>query len=97
MLLIPLSGWAALSSLQGTTQFPNPLWLFGRDQFAPSGFVPRIAPAVAWDASTPLRYSTFIAIHRCLLLVGAVLLSVQIAAALRHHMLRRDATLARML
>ena len=97
LLLVPLAGWAALSSLMPTAQFPNPLWFFGHDGFAPGGWVPHIVPPVAWDAPTFWRYGTFITAHRWLLIGGAVLLSLHVLAALRHHFILRDATLRRML
>jgi cytochrome b561 len=97
LLLVPLSGWAALSSLQPTAQFPNPLWFFGRDGFGLDGWVPHIVPPVAWDAPTPWRYGTFISAHCWMLVAGAVLLFIRVAAALRHHLLLRDAILRRMI
>lgn len=97
LLLVPLSGWAAVSSLLPSAQFPNPLWVFGHDGFGPGGRVPHIVPPVAWDAPTPLRYATFGAAHRWLLIVGAALLLLHVAAALRHHFILRDDTLRRML
>lgn len=97
LLLIPLSGWAALSSFQGTAQFPNPLWFFGRDGFGPDGWIPRIVSPVAWNAPTFWRYGTFITAHRWLLVAGGLILLLHVAAALRHHFLLRDTTLLRML
>lgn len=97
LLLVPLSGWAAVSSLRPSAQFPNPLWVFGRDGFGPGGWMPHLVPPVAWDAATVWRYSTFGATHRWLLNAGAGLLLLHVAAALRHHFLLRDDTLRRMI
>ena len=97
LIVIPLSGWSALSSLADSPHFGSThLWLFGTDGFA-SGLVPRIATPVAWDAATPLRYGTFAALHRWLLVGGAVILTLHVTAALRHHFILRNATLRRML
>lgn len=97
LILVPLSGWAALSSLEATPQFPNHLWFFGMDGFGANGIIPHIVPAVPWDSPTLSRYGTYAAGHRCLLIAGAVLLALHIAAALRHHFLLHDETLLRMI
>lgn len=95
LALIPLSGWAALSSLADSAQFgPTVLWLFGTNAFA--GSFPRIVPAVAWDSDALLRYAVVAGAHRWLLYAGAAVLALHIAAALRHHFVLRDATLRRM-
>lgn len=97
MLLIPLTGWAAVSSLQASAHYPNPLWVFGIDGFGPGELVPHIVPPVPWDSPTPWRYATFGTAHRWLLIAGGALLALHVAAALRHHFYLRDQTLRRML
>ncbi len=97
LLLIPLTGWAAVSSLQASAQFPNPLWVFGIDGFGPGGLVPHIVPPVPWDSASPWRYATFATGHRWLLIAGGALLALHVAAALWHHFHLRDQTLRRML
>lgn len=96
LFLIPLSGWAALSSLADSQAYGNTyLWFFGTNGFAEGGLVPRIVPPVAFDADTIFRYQNFARAHRWLLLAGAILLTLHILAALRHHFILRDRVLSR--
>jgi cytochrome b561 len=95
LILIPLSGWAALSSLADSAAFGRTvLWFFGRNGF--DTVIPRIVPPLPWDSDHFLNFVLFARSHTWLLIFGAVLLTVHIAAALRHHILKRDATLHRM-
>lgn len=96
LLVVPLSGWAALSSLADSPSYGRTvLWFFGSNGF--DTVVPRIVPPVPWDSHALFRYSTFARSHRWLLIAGAALLALHVAAALRHHFLLKDDTLRRML
>jgi cytochrome b561 len=89
LLAIPLSGWAALSSLGDTKAYGHtPIWLFGWDG------VPHLIPQQ--PLSAPLGYSFFAHAHVWLLMTGGVLLTVHVCAALWHHFGRRDPILRRM-
>jgi cytochrome b561 len=96
MLVVPLSGWAALSALADSHAFGKTvLWFFGNNGF--DGFIPRIVSPVAWNSDHLLTYSLFAKLHVWLLITGALLLTLHIAAALRHHFVLRNGTLRRML
>jgi cytochrome b561 len=99
LILIPLSGWAALSSLADSIAFGHiQLWFFGTDGFGAQGLIPHIVtPRVYNDPTTWLNYMTLARSHRWLLIVGGILLTLHVAAALRHHFILRDRTLQRML
>ena len=98
LLLIPLSGWAALSSLADIPGFgPTQMWFFGHDGFGPGGLIPRLVPPVPYDSDEMLRYSLFGTAHRWMIYSGGVLLTLHIAAALRHHFLRKDNVLRAMI
>lgn len=98
LLLIPLSGWAALSSLADVPGFgPTQIWFFTHDGFGPDGMIPRLVPAVPYDSAELLRYSVFGTAHRWMIYIGGALLFIHIAAALRHHFMRRDDVLLAML
>lgn len=96
MLAIPLTGWAALSSLADSPGYGRTiLWLFGTNGF--DNIVPHIVPPVPWDGESPFRYSNFARAHRWLLIGGAGLLGLHVSAALAHHFFLKDPTLRRML
>ena len=96
LVLIPLSGWAMLSSLADSAAFGRTiLWIFGTNGF--DTFVPRIVRPVPWDSGELLNFVLFAQTHHWLLIAGAVLVALHVAAALRHHWVLRDATLRRML
>jgi cytochrome b561 len=90
LLLVPLSGWAALSALADSAQFgPTHLWFFGFDRL-----LPRIwAPLPFGD---PMGYRLLGAVHVWALWLGLALLALHVAAALWHHAVRRDGVLRRM-
>ena len=89
LILIPLSGWSALSVLGDTEQFGEThMWLFGWD------VMPTILPQRPLD--DPLGYGFVAAIHRYAIYTGGALLSLHVLAALWHHLLRRDGILLRM-
>jgi cytochrome b561 len=83
LIIMPLSGWAALSS------FASPLWLFNNDKLIPP--ILPVAPILA-----PLGYTTFARIHRAALLAGVALLSVHVLASLWRHWWLKDDVFRRM-
>lgn len=98
LLAIPLTGYAAVSSLADVEGFgATHLWLFGHDGFAPGGWIPRLVPPVAYDGPELLGYTLFGPAHRYLLYFGAAVLAVHVFGALHHLLLLRDGILARML
>ena len=98
LLLIPLTGWAALSSLADVPGFgPTQMWFFGHDGFGPGGMIPRLVSAVPYDGSDLLKYTLFGRSHVWLIWFGGALLALHVLAALRHHFVRRDNVLRRML
>jgi len=98
LLLVPLSGYAALSAMAGGAGYPAPpLWLFTHNGFGPGGIVPHIVPPVAWNAPVLLNYGLFARAHVYMLMVGGGLLALHVGAALFHHFVRRDGVLAAML
>lgn len=90
LLLIPWSGWTALSALEDSVQYgPTHMWFFGFDRV-----LPRIWTPLA--ATDPAGYGWFASMHRWLLIIGAVLLALHALSALWHHFGRRDGVLRRM-
>jgi cytochrome b561 len=97
LLLIPISGWAALSSMAAGAGYPAPsIWFFGHDGFGPGGMIPHIVKPAAWNAPILFNFGFFARIHVWALIVGGALLVLHIAAAFYHHFIRRDGVLARM-
>jgi cytochrome b561 len=97
LLVIPLSGWAALSSMAAGGGYPAPpIWFFTHDGFGPGGMIPHIVPPVAWDAPVLFNFGFFARTHVYALMLGGVLLVLHGSAALLHHFVRRDQVLARM-
>jgi cytochrome b561 len=97
LLTIPLSGWAALSSMAAGSGYPAPpIWFFTHNGFGPGGMVPHIVPPVAWDAPTLFNFGFFARMHVYSLMLGAVLLVLHGSAALLHHFVRRDDVLRAM-
>lgn len=84
LIALPLSGWAALS-VYGEA----PIWFFNR-----SDWMPAILPRV--PVRDPHGYGFYARIHIRLLLIGAALLTLHVAAAFWHHYRRRDGVLLRM-
>lgn len=97
LLAIPLSGWAALSSMAAGAGYPAPeMWFFGTNGFGPHGFLPHIVPPVAWNAPVLFKYGFFARIHVWGLIAGAVLLVLHLAGALKQHFIARNDVLIRM-
>lgn len=98
LLALPLTGWAALSSIAPDPQIPEvKIWFFGHDGFGEGGLIPRIARPIAWNSEEFFRYKMFGTLHRGLLIAGAVTLTLHIAAALRHHFMLKDEILRDMI
>lgn len=98
LLVLPLSGWAALSAMAGGAGYAAPsIWFFAHDGFAPGGWIPHIVSPRAWNAPGLLTYGTFARIHVYGAWIGAGALMLHIAGALHHHFVRRDGVLLRML
>ena len=92
LILIPLSGWAALTSLADTAEYgKTQIWFFGTDSFPRIPFLEIKAP------DDPTGYGRFGWLHRTLLMVGGVLLTLHVVGALWHHFVRKDRVLLRML
>ncbi len=86
MLMMPLSGWLMASASTLQEQFGLRNMVFGL--FA--------LPDPVQPGSEPLE-ALFRSIHVWSALAMAVILAAHVAAALRHHFIRRDAVLRRML
>ena len=98
LLMIPLTGWGALSALAGGATYPAPsMWFFGHDGFGPGGMIPHLVPALPYDSTALLNYGFFAFSHVYLLMAGAVFLVLHVAGALRHHFVLKDNVLRRML
>ncbi|MGC6329144.1 cytochrome b [Rhizorhabdus sp. FW153] len=96
LLLIPLSGWAALSALAGGAGFPAPeMWFFGHDGFGPGGIIPHLVAPRPWN--DPLGYGLFARAHVWMLWAGGGLLALHIGGAMKHHLLDRTPVLLRMM
>jgi len=90
LLLVPWSGWTALSALEDSARFgPTHLWFFGTDRL-----IPRIWRPLA--ANDPAGYGRFARLHGLLLRIGLGLLCVHVGSALWHQFARRDGVLGRM-
>lgn len=90
LVVVPWSGWTALSALADSPAFgPTHLWFFGWD-----GLLPRIWTPLPFD--DPMGYRLFGAIHVWALWAGLGLLALHVASALWHHLIRRDGVLRRM-
>jgi cytochrome b561 len=91
MILIPLSGWAALSVLADSEQFgKTAIWFFGTDQMPR---LPFIAPKAFND---PSGYRVFGGLHRNFIYAGGVLLGLHVLGALWHHLIKKDGVLLNM-
>lgn len=90
LVLLPWTGWTAISALADSAQFGKThLWFFGSD-----GWLPRI-----WEplpANDPTGYARFAQWHIWGLWAGLGLVSLHLLAALWHHFVRRDSVLRRM-
>jgi cytochrome b561 len=97
LLVIPLSGWAALSAMAAGAGYPAPpIWFFTHDGFGPGGMIPHIVPPVAWNAPVLFNFGFFARMHVYGLMLGGVLLALHGSAALLHHFVRRDQVLRAM-
>jgi cytochrome b561 len=91
LLLLPLTGWAALSSLASAAGYPAPqLWFFAHDGFGPGGRIPHIVTPKPWNAPSLFTYGVFARAHRYLIYLGGVLLLAHLGGALWHHFGRKD-------
>lgn len=98
LLLLPLSGWAALSALGAGAGYPAPqLWFFTHDGFGPGGMVPHIVAPRPWNAPGIIGYGLFAKSHVYMVWAGGALLLLHIGGALKHHFIDRDGVLLRML
>ncbi len=83
LVLVPWSGWAAISALADSPQYgPTHLWFFGADRL-----LPRIWMPLPFD--DPLGYRLFGRLHVWGLWLGLALLVLHLASALWHHVVRR--------
>lgn len=97
LLVIPLSGWAALSAMAAGSGYPAPpIWFFTHNGFGPGGLIPHIVTPVAWDAPVLFNFGFFAQMHVWSLMLGGGLLVLHGGAALVHHFIRRDDVLRAM-
>ena len=90
LVLIPWSGWSALSALEDSVAYGNThMWFFGTDRM-----MPRIWKPLPFN--DPQGYALFGKLHIWFLITGACILAIHIASALWHHLVRRDGILRRM-
>jgi cytochrome b561 len=82
LLVLPLSGWAAVSVVAGA-----PIWLFG-------AHMPPILPAMS--LKSPFGYTLYAHMHIYAAWLGGLLLMVHVAAAFCHHVIRKDDVFRRM-
>ncbi len=98
LLLLPLTGWAALSALGAGAGYPAPqMWFFTHDGFGPGGLIPHIVTPRPWNAPGLIGYSLFAKSHVYMVWAGGALLLLHIGGALKHHLIDRDDVLLRML
>jgi cytochrome b561 len=89
LILIPWSGWTALSALADSASFGvTHIWMFGFDDF-----VPRIWPPL--PATDPAGYARFARWHGWLLRAGLILVALHTGSALWHQFIHRDGLLGR--
>lgn len=90
LLLIPWSGWTALSALEDSAQYGlTHIWFFGFDRLLPRIWTPL-------PATDPAGYGRFARLHEWFLIVAGLLLALHVVSALWHHFARRDGVLRRM-
>lgn len=98
LLLLPLTGWAALSALGSGAGYSAPqLWFFTHDGFGPGGMIPHIITPRLWNAPGIVGYGLFAKTHVTMVWAGGALLVLHIAGAVKHHFIDRDGVLKRML
>ena len=90
LILIPWSGWTALSALADSAAYgPTHMWFFSTDRLLPRIWTPL-------SATDPRGYGRFAKLHIWLLIIGAAVVTLHIGAALWHHFIGRDNLLRRM-
>jgi len=82
MLVLPLSGWAAVSVVAGA-----PIWLFGAQ-------VPPILPPM--KPESPFGYTLYAHAHIYAAWFGGLLIMLHVCAAFWHHVVRKDDVFRRM-
>ena len=92
LLMVPLSGWAALSVLADSPEFGKThIWFFTND-----GLIPRLPYPAPLHWKDPSGYSKFGPFHITLVYIGCGLLALHIVGALWHHLIRRDGVFLKM-
>jgi cytochrome b561 len=90
LVLVPWSGWTALSALADSAAFgATHIWFFGFDRV-----LPRIWEPLPFD--DPSGYARFGRLHVWGLWAGLAVLTLHVAAALWHHAFVKDGVLRRM-
>jgi len=90
LIVIPWSGWTALSALADSPAFGNThIWFFGFDRL-----LPRIWEPLPF--SDPTGYARFGKLHVWCLWAGLALVALHVASAFWHHIFARDGVLRRM-
>ena len=90
LVLIPWSGWTAISALADSPAFGTThLWFFGFDRLLPMIWEP-----LPFD--DPTGYARFGKLHVWGLWAGLALVTLHVASALWHHVAVRDGVLRRM-
>jgi cytochrome b561 len=82
LLVLPLSGWAAVSVVAGA-----PIWLFGAQ-------MPPILPPL--NPESPFGYTLYAHVHIYAAWLGGVLLLLHVGAAFWHHAVHKDDVFRRM-
>lgn len=96
LVLLPLSGWAALSALGAGGGYPAPeMWFFTHNGFGPGGLIPHIVAPRPWNAPGLVGYGLFAKAHVYMVWAGGALLLLHIGGALKHHFVDRDGVLSR--
>lgn len=90
LVVVPWSGWTALSALEDSPAYgPTHIWFFGTD-----GLVPRIWTPLPFN--DPTGYRRFGGLHIWALWAGLALVALHAVSALWHHFVARDRVLRRM-
>jgi cytochrome b561 len=98
LMALPLSGWAALSSMAASGGYAAPpMWFFTHNGFGEGGLIPHIVAPKPWNDPGLLTYGIFAQAHVWFVWIGGAALLAHIAGALWHHFVRRDDVLRRMI
>ncbi len=90
LVLVPWTGWTALSALADSAAFGTThIWFFGFDRL-----LPRIWEPLPFN--DPTGYARFGRLHVWGLWAGLALLALHVASAFWHHVVVRDGVLRRM-